>query len=115
MRRTPLFLEAWRRELYNWLPVPHGWHEDYKRGKVDFSRYSIRGWEALISKGKIKPCKWYYTCPIKVYTDAGKLARYWIEEYCLVNNKNCLRFNMEEKGQYHPDNMLPNGEIHENL
>ena len=98
MRRTLLFLEAWRRELYNWLPVPSDWHENYERGKV-----------------KIKHCILYYACPINAYTEDGKLSIYWIEEYCLVNNKNCLRFQMEEKGQYHPDNMLPNGEIREDL
>jgi predicted metallo-beta-lactamase superfamily hydrolase len=115
MRKTPLFLEAWRRELYNWLPVSHDWHEQYGQGEVDFTSYRIRGWEVLIDSGKITPCKWYYGCPIKAYTDAGKLNRYWIEEYCLVNNKNCLRFKMEETGQYHPDNMLPDGEIREDL
>jgi predicted metallo-beta-lactamase superfamily hydrolase len=115
MKREAIFLEAWRKELYEWLPVYKNWHEDYKQGKVDVNNYRIRGWEALIANGKIKPCKWYYSCPVKEYTDAGKLERYWIEEYCLVNNKNCLRYQMVEKGEYHPDNMLPNGEIRENL
>jgi predicted metallo-beta-lactamase superfamily hydrolase len=115
MKRESLFLEAWRKELYEWLPVYNNWHEAYKQGKVDLNHYRIRGWEALITKGKIKPCKWYYCCPIKAYTEAGKLDRYWIEAYCLVNNKNCLRYQMEEKGEYHPDNMLPNGTIRKDL
>jgi len=58
---------------------------------------------------KIKPCKWYYACPIKKYTEKGKLERCGIENYCLVNNNTCIRYQMQEKGKYHPDNMLPNG------
>jgi predicted metallo-beta-lactamase superfamily hydrolase len=115
MKREAIFLEAWRKELSEWLPVYKDWHEDYKQGKVDVDYYRIEGWEVLIANGKIKPCKWYYCCPIKEYTDAGKLERYWIEEYCLVNNKNCLRYQIEERGEYHPDNMLPNGKIREDL
>lgn len=115
MQREPLFLETWREKLYQWLPAPKDWHEDYKHGKVDFNQYRIKGWESLIRKRKIKPCKWYYSCPIVKYTEQGKLDRYWIENYCLVSNKNCVRYKMEEKGEFHPDNMLPNGEIIEDL
>jgi len=117
MQREPLFLEAWRKELYRWLPVPKDWHEDYKQGDADFNRYRIKGWETLVKNGKIKPCKWYgyYSCPIVRYTEQEKLERYWIENYCLVSNKNCIRYQMEEKGEYHPDNMLPNGEIRGDL
>ena len=115
MKREPLFLEAWRKEFYEWLPASKNWHEDYKQGKVDVNHYRIRGWEFLISNKKIKPCKWYYSCPIKEYTEKGKLERYWIENYCLVSNNNCFRYQMEEKGKYHPDNMLPNGEIRGDL
>ncbi|MGV9173838.1 MAG: uracil-DNA glycosylase [Promethearchaeia archaeon] len=63
--------------------------------------------------GKI--CKWYYCCPIKFYTDQGKLSRKWVKDYCLVGNKDCIRYQMEERGDPHPDNMLPNGEIKEDL
>ncbi len=115
MGREPLFLEAWRKELYEWLPVSQDWHEDYRQGKVDVNDYRISGWKVLISNRKINPCKWYYVCPIKKYTDEGRLERYWIENYCLVNHRNCIRYQMEEKGKYHPDYMLPNGEIREDL
>lgn len=115
MKRKALFLEAWREELYEWLPVSDDWHGEYQQGNVNFNDYRIRGWEALITNHRIEPCKWYSCCPIKEYSEAGKLERYWIEEYCLVSNKNCLRYKMEEKGEYHPDNMLPNGEIREGL
>jgi hypothetical protein len=62
-----------------------------------------------------KTCKWYYCCPIKYFVDQGKLDRKWVEEYCLVGNKNCVRYQMEESGEHHPNNMLPNGEIREDL
>ena len=62
-----------------------------------------------------KICKWYYCCPIKFYVDEGKLDKKWVEEYCLVGNKDCIRYQMEENGEYHPNNMLPNGEIKEEL
>ena len=117
MGREPLLLEAWRRELYQELPVPEGWHHDYAQGKASFRYFQLKGWEALERKGKIKPCKWYgyYFCPIVKYTEQGKLDRYWIENYCLVSNKTCIRYQMVERGEFHPDNMLPNGEIREDL
>jgi hypothetical protein len=64
---------------------------------------------------EIRPCKWYPICPIKEYTEKGQLERYWIKNYCLVGNKQCLRYQMEEEGEYHPDNMLPNGETRRDL
>jgi hypothetical protein len=47
--------------------------------------------------------------------DSGKLERKWVEEYCLVGNKSCVRYHLEEKNIAHPDNMLPNGEIRKDL
>jgi len=111
MGREPLFLEAWRKELYQWVPVPKDWHEDYKQEKVNFDQYRIKGWEVLIGNKKIKPCKWFYSCPIVDFTNQGKLDRYWIENYCLISNKNCVRYKMEEEETYHPDNMMPDGTI----
>lgn len=115
MEREPLLLESWRRELYEEIPIPANWHQDYAEGKTDFNSYRIKGWEVLRRKGKIKPCKWYYSCPIKEFTDQEKIDRYWIENYCLVSNKNCVRYQMKEKGKFHPDNMLPNAKIREDL
>ena len=54
-------------------------------------------------------------CPIKYFVDHGLLDEKWVNEYCLVGNKECIRYQMEESGHYHPDNMLPNGEIKEDL
>ncbi len=62
-----------------------------------------------------KICKWYFCCPIKYYVESGKLERKWIEDYCLISNTDCVRYEMEEKGVLHPDNLLPNGEIREGL
>lgn len=116
MERAPLYLEAWRKELYEWLPVSGDWHEKYQQCKIDTSDYRNRGWDVLIRAGKIKPCKWYDVCPMKTYTKQGKLERYWIENYCLVDNHgHCLRYAMEELGQFHPDNLLPNGKTRKGL
>jgi hypothetical protein len=56
-------------------------------------------------------CKWYQVCPIKYYTDKGILDDFWVKNYCLIGNKECVRYIMEERGEYHPDNMLPDGSI----
>jgi predicted metallo-beta-lactamase superfamily hydrolase len=115
MNREPVFMEAWREELYEWLPVSETWHRDYQNGSIGIERWRVEGWETLVEKGKISPCKWYYCCPIKRFTEQGQLDRYWIENYCLVGNKSCVRYKMEAKGQYHPNNMLPDGKIRDDL
>ncbi|MFX1305167.1 MAG: uracil-DNA glycosylase [Promethearchaeota archaeon] len=66
-------------------------------------------------KTKNKTCKWYPVCPIKYFVDHGKLDRKWVENYCLIGNRECIRYKLEESGKYHPDNMLPNGEIKKEL
>jgi len=52
---------------------------------------------------------------MKVYFEQGRLDKKWIENYCFKSWENCIRFQKEEDCVYHPDNMLPNGEIDENL
>ena len=64
---------------------------------------------------KNKICKWYQVCPIKFFVDQGKLDKKWVDEYCLVGNKACTRYKLEEIGIAHPENLLPNGEINEDL
>jgi hypothetical protein len=115
MEVQPLFLEAWRKELYEELPVPTEWHENYAQGKASFDSYRDDGWEILRKKGRIKECKYYWSCPIRIFTNQGKLERSWIENYCLIGNKRCIRYQMDEREEFHPDNMLPNGEIRQNL
>ena len=60
-------------------------------------------------------CKWYPVCPLKHFYEVGKLNNKWIDNYCKGNWQNCVRFYKGENSIYHPDNMLPNGEIDENL
>ena len=60
-------------------------------------------------------CKWYPVCPMKEYYEEGKIDEKWIEKYCKGDNKSCVRYKMEESGEPHPDNMLPNGETREDL
>jgi hypothetical protein len=67
----------------------------------------------LIVKKRI--CKWYLACPIKYFVDQGKLDRKWVENYCLIGNQECIRYKLEENNTNHPDNLLPNGEIKEDL
>jgi hypothetical protein len=62
-----------------------------------------------------KECKWYPMCPMKYFCEAGKLDAKWVQEYCHGNWEACVRYQMEERGEPHPDNMLPSGEIDENL
>ena len=56
-------------------------------------------------------CKWYFCCPLKRYYEDGKLEKYWIINYCMNNWNDCVRYKMEEKGEYHPDCMLPDGSV----
>lgn len=109
MGQRPLLLEAWRSDLYDWVPVPPGWHESYQKREINADDFRAVGWQALVSNGKTEPCKWYSCCPIKRYTDAGSLDRCWVEHYCLVGNRRCVRYMMEEEGRCHPDNLLPDG------
>ncbi|WP_459891386.1 uracil-DNA glycosylase [Desulfothermus okinawensis] len=60
-------------------------------------------------------CKWYLVCPMKKFYEHGDLDRKWIELYCKGDWENCVRYQMEEKGIFHPDWMLPNGTEDENL
>jgi hypothetical protein len=62
-----------------------------------------------------KICKWYEVCPMKRFYEQKKISRYWIENYCFKNGSGCKRYEMEEKGIPHPDNMLPDGTIDKNL
>ena len=58
-----------------------------------------------------KTCKWHNCCPMKRFYELGKLEKKWIELYCKGDWQTCIRYQMEEQNQYHPDNMLPDGSI----
>ncbi len=60
-------------------------------------------------------CKWYPVCPIKRFYEEGKLEKIWVEKYCWNNNEKCARYQLEERGEPHPDNLLPNGEVRKEL
>ena len=65
----------------------------------------------------MKICKWYNVCPVKYFTDKNMIDEKWVKSYCKSagNWLNCIRYQMEENGEYHPDNMLPDGTINKNL
>ncbi|MBN3034801.1 MAG: uracil-DNA glycosylase [Bacteroidales bacterium] len=56
-----------------------------------------------------KVCKWYPVCPMKMLYQEGRLEEKWIELYCRGDWESCVRYQMEERGQPHSDNMLPDG------
>ena len=60
-------------------------------------------------------CKWYPVCPMKKFYEKGKLSKAWVELYCKGDWESCIRYQMEERGQLHPDWMLPDGSIDEKL
>jgi len=60
-------------------------------------------------------CKWYPVCPMKRYYEAGYLQKEWIDRYCQGDWESCVRYHMEERGEFHPDWMLPDGTIDERL
>ena len=62
-------------------------------------------------------CKWYDMCPLRRFERQSKLDKTWQRNYCKSadNWQNCKRYQAEEKGIFHPDNMLPNGEIDESI
>ncbi len=63
----------------------------------------------------LKDCKWYPSCPMKKFYEKGKLDKKWVELYCKGDWENCVRYQMEEKREPHPDWMLPDGHIDEKL
>ena len=60
-------------------------------------------------------CKWYQVCPMKRFYERGKLDEKWVRDYCWAGNKGCVRYQMEERGEPHPDHMLPDGSLHPEL
>jgi len=60
-------------------------------------------------------CKYFDVCPIKRFYEEGKIGIDWVKNYCFRGGKSCRRYEMEERGIYHPDNMLPDGTIDSGL
>jgi len=56
-------------------------------------------------------CKWFEVCPMKKFYEKGLLDRKWVELYCKGDWENCIRYQMEERGEMHEDWLLPDGSI----
>lgn len=56
-------------------------------------------------------CKWYDVCPMKYFSDRGIIDKKWTAYYCDGDWESCVRYWKEENGEYHPDEMLPDGSI----
>jgi len=52
---------------------------------------------------------------MKLYYEKGLLEKKWVEEYCCGNWNKCVRYQMEENDEYHPDWMLPDGSLKKQL
>jgi hypothetical protein len=60
-------------------------------------------------------CKWINICPLRRFEKQGRLGKEWRTHYCEHDYTACRRFQLEEKGIFHPDTMLPDGTIDNNL
>lgn len=78
-----------------------------------FKEKTIKNYRKL--KVLSEECKWFHLCPMKRYYEEGKLDKKWIELYCKGDWESCVRYYLEENGEFHPDNMLPDGTIDEKL
>ena len=100
-------LFMWERKIY---PLRHPasllYHNELKEKMVgEYKKLKIF----------LHECKWFSVCPIHYFYDEGKIDRKWIELYCKGDWESCARYQLEEKGIWHPDNMLPDGSIDEKL
>ena len=73
--------------------------------------YASKNTESL-KKMKLKPAVITW---MKRFYEKGLLDKKWIELYCKGDWESCIRYQMEEKGQFHPDWMLPDGSLNEKL
>jgi len=62
-------------------------------------------------------CKWFDICPLRNFERKGLIDNRWKKQYCATENnwKNCKRYQMEERGIYHSDNMMPDGAINKKI
>jgi hypothetical protein len=58
-------------------------------------------------------CRWYAVCPLRRLERKGQISYGWAQKYCQTTDNwcHCRRYQLEEEGIAHPDNMLPNGKI----
>ena len=92
------------------LPLPHPASLFYN---PSFESETIEKYKKL--QTLLHDCKWFSLCPMKRFYETGRLERKWIELYCKGDWRDCVRYEMEEQGHYHPHWMLPDGSLDENL
>lgn len=68
-----------------------------------------------MEKPSSRECKWYRVCPMRYFYEAGRIGDHWIRQYCHGQWEKCRRYQMEEKGEPHPDWMLPDGSLDDTL
>jgi len=58
-------------------------------------------------------CKWYDFCPLGRLERSGLIDQSWANAYCRSDSRwiDCKRYQLEEQGIPHPDNMLPDGRL----
>ena len=58
-------------------------------------------------------CKWFDQCPLRRLEEEGKIGDSWRKEYCQTekNWQNCQRYQMAERQESHPDNLMPDETI----
>ena len=56
-----------------------------------------------------RECEWYPVCPMKYFYERGRLEKMWVERYCHGDWLICRRYQLEERGEYHSDYLLPDG------
>ncbi len=60
-------------------------------------------------------CVWFPVCPMRRAWEAGRLEQRFIDAYCRGDFEQCVRFQMEERGEPHPDWMRQDGVMDERL
>ncbi len=100
-----LFLEG-----YKIFPLPHPASLLYNPSYEPDTKEKYKKLQILLHD-----CKWFPVCPLKRFYETGMLERKWIKLYCKGDWINCVRYEMEELGNYHPDWMLPDGSMDEKL
>lgn len=75
----------------------------YSRGTVENNLSFLKALESS------DVCKWTYTCPVGKRVHAGEIPVYWLDNYCLAGNKECVRYIKESRNEEHSDRMLPDG------
>jgi uracil-DNA glycosylase family 4 len=92
------------------LPLPHPSSLLYNRS---YEPEIIKKYNKL--QILLHECKWFVMCPMKRFYEEDRLEKKWVGLYCRGDWGNCVRYKMEEQGHYHPDWMLPDGALDENL